>query len=269
MDIVFTDLDGTLLDRNSYSWEAASPALEMLGSRSIPWILVTSKTRAEVEPLRLRLGHEHPFVVESGGAAFIPFGYFKLNTCGERRDSYHILEWGTPYQTLINDLRSCSQESQCRVRGFSDMAVHEVAELCALPLREAALSKSREYDEPFLVLDPDRADALNWAIQRRGRICTRGGRFWHILGANDKAIAVKMLSSLYQQTYGPIRTIGLGDAINDASFLNAVTVPVLVRSADTAELQSKVPSAFVTEYEGPRGWNQAILALTAGPQSFS
>ena len=36
MTIVFTDLDGTLLDGKTYSWESARPALEQLRCRGIP-----------------------------------------------------------------------------------------------------------------------------------------------------------------------------------------------------------------------------------------
>lgn len=66
MQTVFTDLDGTLLDHETYSWEAARPALERLELSGIPWILVTSKTRAEVELWRKQLGNRHPFIIENG-----------------------------------------------------------------------------------------------------------------------------------------------------------------------------------------------------------
>jgi len=61
MHVVFTDLDGTLLDQETYSWEAARPALELLERQRIPWIIVTSKTRAEVEVLRREMGGDRGF----------------------------------------------------------------------------------------------------------------------------------------------------------------------------------------------------------------
>ena len=53
--VVFTDLDGTLLDKKTYSFEAAREALTELRARNIPLIVVSSKTRAEIEPIRLEL----------------------------------------------------------------------------------------------------------------------------------------------------------------------------------------------------------------------
>jgi mannosyl-3-phosphoglycerate phosphatase len=265
MDLIFTDLDGTLLDQDTYTWEAAQPALDRLRRQGIPWVLVTSKTRAEVEFWRRCLENEHPFIVENGAAAFVPLGYFPHAVRGsKRRGAYDAFEWGTPYEELVADLQRASQTSQCRVRGFHEMTPEEVAKLCELPLEQAVLAKEREYDEPFVILDPDRADALTAAIEDQGRQWTRGGRFCHILGANDKALAVEALSALFEQGDAPVRTIGLGDGLNDASFLNVVAASVLIRSPQAAELKARVPGGVVTDHPGPAGWNEAVLALIGG-----
>jgi mannosyl-3-phosphoglycerate phosphatase len=262
MDLIFTDLDGTLLDRDTYAWEAARPALDRLRRQGTPWILVTSKTRAEVEFWRARLGNAHPFIVENGGAAFVPAGYFPDPVPGAvGRGAYEVLEWGAPYEELVADLESVSRASRCRVRGFHELTPEEVAGLCALPLEQAVLAKRREYDEPFLVLDADRAGALTAAIENQGRRWTRGSRFWHLVGANDKALAVRTLAGLFARGNAPVRAIGLGDGWNDVSFLNAVAVPVLIRSPQAAELKAAVPRGLVTDRPGPAGWNDAVLAL--------
>jgi len=262
MDVIFTDLDGTLLDRDSYSWKAAGPAIEILQRKGIPWILVTSKTRAEVEVWRQRLGNHHPFIVENGGAAFVPSGYFSHDIAGaERRSEYQILKWGAAYEELVADLRRASQTSRCRIRGFHDMSAADVCEISGLPIELAALAKQREYDEPFVVLEPERADALALAIGQQGRRWTRGGRFWHIVGANDKALAVEALTALFERGSAEVRTIGLGDGLNDTQFLDRVSVPILIRSPHVAELKARVPRGSVTERPGPAGWNDAVLAL--------
>jgi len=263
MDVIFTDLDGTLLNRDNYSWEAARPALDHLQRKCVPLILVTSKTRSEVEVWRDRLRNCHPFIVENGGAAFVPVGYFSAAVAGfARRDAYDVLEWGTPYEDLVVGLKRASQASRCGVRGFHEMSPEEVAAECGLPCEEALLAKQREYDEPFIVLDPDRADALAAAIAAQGRRLTRGGRFWHMLGANDKAVAVEALAEVFGRENRSVRTIGLGDGLNDAPFLERMDVPVLIRSPQVAELRARVSRGSVTDHAGPAGWNEAILALT-------
>jgi mannosyl-3-phosphoglycerate phosphatase len=144
------------------------------------------------------------------------------------------------------------------------MTAEEVSTLCQLPLEQAVLARQREYDEPFLILDPDRTGALVAAIEEQGRQWTKGGRFWHILGANDKALAVKALAGLFEKAYGPVVTVGLGDGLNDVPFLNVVTAPVLIRSSHSAELKSRVPHGQLTDRPGPAGWNDALLSMIPG-----
>ena len=74
--LIFTDLDGSLLDHDSYSFEPAKRLLKNLESANIPVIPITSKTFAEVAVLRTILNNRHPFVVENGAAIAIPNKYF-------------------------------------------------------------------------------------------------------------------------------------------------------------------------------------------------
>ena len=76
--VIFTDLDGTLLDRNTYSFEPAQSTLHLIKQKNIPLVLSSSKTRAEIEFYRRRLENDHPFISENGGAVFIPRDYFSF-----------------------------------------------------------------------------------------------------------------------------------------------------------------------------------------------
>ena len=76
MRLIFTDLDGSLLDHNTYSFAPAAELLLELEQQQIPVIPVTSKTRAEVMALRQTLHNEHPFIIENGAAICIPKQYF-------------------------------------------------------------------------------------------------------------------------------------------------------------------------------------------------
>ncbi|GKS59878.1 hypothetical protein YTPLAS18_34050 [Nitrospira sp.] len=153
--LVFTDLDGSLLDPVTYSWDNAREALEQLSSREIPLILVSSKTRAEIEPLRLELQHRHPFITENGGAIFIPQGYFMSVSQEARiREGFEVIELGAPYASLLRALRDIEHAAGIQLRGFHDMTVDEVATRTGLTLDEAELAMRREYDEPFIIEGP-------------------------------------------------------------------------------------------------------------------
>jgi len=260
--IVFTDLDGTLLDRATYSYEPARPALDALAEAGVPVVLCTSKTRAETERWRLVLGNAHPFIVENGGAAFAPRGYFPFALpAAAARGDYSAIEFGDPYDSLVASLDAASLATGVRVRGFHHMSPEEIARTAGLSIEEARLAAAREYDEPFEVLDPAGATALLEEIRRRGRRWTQGGRFYHITGNNDKAGAVLALRDAYRRMHADLVTVGLGDGLNDAEFLRAVDIAYLVRSPHSAELRARVPSGRLTAGAGPEGWNQAILEV--------
>jgi predicted mannosyl-3-phosphoglycerate phosphatase (HAD superfamily) len=126
---------------------------------------------------------------------------------------------------------------------------------------QARLARRREFDEPFEILAPPRTGELLAAIEREGKRWTAGGRFHHILGASDKAAAVRLLTALYRRQLGAVTTVGLGDAPNDATFLNEVDLPVLVASPRVDRLRALVPAGRVTRLPGPAGWNEAVLAV--------
>lgn len=268
--IVVTDLDGTLLDHDTYSWEPARPALDRLRAGNIPCIFVTSKTRAEVEHWRRETGNTHPFIVENGGALVVPQDYFPAPLPGGRvrgdmtREGATTIEWGTAYEALVDALQQAAAQTNCRVRGFSEMSVAEVASACALPEEQARLARMREYDEPFLVLDPARGAALRARIEAQGLRWTSGGRFEHITGDNDKGRAVRALLDIYRRTQGDVVSVGLGDSLNDTPLLKSVTLPVIMPSPQCAEILHLVPNAAVADRPGPEGWNRAILVLLAG-----
>ncbi len=261
MEVVFSDMDGTLVDRSRYDCDEAIPALELLRRLRVPLVLVTSKTRSEVEFWRKRLRISDPFVVENGGAVFIPRGYFPFPIPGALACiGYDVIELGDSYPHLVEALRTASLAVRVPVRGFHEMTVQEVSSECGLSHEQARLAVQREYDEPFIVLEPERGPLLLAAIEALGRRWHVGGRFHHITGRNDKALAVDILIRFYEIAFGPIDTIGLGDAPNDIPFLQRVNHPFVMSSDSTGELRRAIPGAILTAQEGPAGWREAIFA---------
>ena len=257
MLVLITDLDGTLLDE-SYSFEKALPALRELRDRRIPLVFCTSKSSAEVEAIRLELDNTHPFIVENGGALCIPESHFPLPiNAAKRRDGYAVIEFGSPYPEIVESLRTAAEESDCLVRGFSQMTVEEVSEMCKMPINAALKAKQREYDEPFQILSGDSRRLFD-SILKQKRRWTRGNRFYHILGANDKGHCVILLRHFYERIYPSVVFVGVGDGLNDAGFLNLVDIPLLLESDEIGELRRAVPNGRLCA-GGPRGWNNSVL----------
>jgi mannosyl-3-phosphoglycerate phosphatase len=266
--LVATDLDGCLLDETTYSYDAAREALSALAGLRIPLVLTSSKTRAEMEPLHRTLGLDAPMVVENGGAILIPEGYFPERPERARLDPpYWTIVLGALRARLLRDLKVIAEETGASPRSFAALGRDEVASRTGLSGASAGLALAREYDEPFVLEDEDEALAVAQAARDRGLRVTRGGRFWHLTGDTDKGQALRFLLGLYAEHGRRFSTVGLGDSPNDLELLRAVQRPVIVPrpgSVCDPTLVSALPHAEQADAPGPRGWNQAVLAIVGG-----
>jgi len=268
--LLLTDLDGSLLDSETYSFDEARPALNALRDEHIPIILVSGKTRAEIEPLRERLDHQHPFIVENGAAVYVPLDTFGFQPeRSRRRASHHVIELGTPYALLRDVLRQIEESVGTPLQGFGDLSVEEIMATTGLMREDALRAKLREFDEPFLVNGPPKLiEEICRQIVTRGLNWTRGGRFFHLTGNNDKGRAAEILLRCYRrQSHGQdppeeIETIGIGDSLNDLPLLLTVDHPVLVQRPDGSyDPDINLPNLIRASGIGPAGWNQVVLEL--------
>lgn len=259
--IVITDLDGTLLDQ-AYSFERARPAIDLLKEKKVPVVICSSKTWPEIEIYRERLGFKDPFIVENGGAIYIPKGYFNFGSGGEARDGYEVIVIGKRYEEIRDVLIKIRKKTGIRAKGFGDMSVKDIAVLAGLSQSDASLAKQREFDEPFVFgEDEEMREPFLRSIKEEGLRWTRG-RFYHILGDNDKGKAVRILRNFYEKVHGRVMTIALGDSLNDLPLLQEADYPVLVQKKDGSyEGGIEIPGLIRAEGIGPEGWRNSILAL--------
>ena len=266
--IVFTDLDGTLLVPVTYSYEKSLAGINRLKENDIPMIFCSAKTRGEQEVYRHKIEVFHPFIVENGGAIFIPQGYFPFpfdyhKTIGE----FLVIELGGPYKEIRQLLDKVMREGNFRLQSFGDMSVEEVAKKTGLDLGSAKLAKQREYsetvkfdgthEEAIKALEKIKEAGLNWA---------HGGRFYDVMGASDKGKAVAIVSDLYRRMWGEVETIGLGDSSNDLPMLSQVDIPILVQRSDSTHEEIDLPRLCKVQGVGPEGWNRAIKELISRPR---
>lgn len=254
--LVATDLDGTLLDSESYSWAPARDAVAALRARRVPLVLCSSKTRAEMEPLSRDLGLAGPMIVENGGAFVMP---------AESGGAVHVL--GARHAELVTALAEIAAEAGAKVRGFSSLSALQIARLSGLSTEAAERARRREYDEPFVLDTPGRLPRLVELAERRELRVTHGGRFHHLTGRGDKGLALREWLRLAAHEGRSFATVGLGDAKNDEPLLHAVDRPILVPRPGGAVdpgLAVAFPGAERAPAPGPVGWNAAVLAVLAG-----
>jgi mannosyl-3-phosphoglycerate phosphatase len=246
--LVFTDLDGTLLSHDDYHWTSARPALKALKSAGAGVIIATSKTAAEVAPLRRAIGFDAwPAIVENGAG---------LLGAGER---------STEKLSRYDNLLELIATMPSGFRGFAAMSDREVADLTGLTRAAARRARCRKFSEPGIwqgtQADLDRFLA---AAAHLGLKAQRGGRFLTLSFGGDKADRLRELATHYSATC----TAALGDAPNDVAMLQAADIGFIVKNPQGPELPP-LPGETEgrirrTEHVGPEGWNVAILDLLWG-----
>lgn len=255
--LLFSDLDGTLLDHHSYDWSPARPALARLRAAGVPLILSTSKTAAEVSALRNQLAADTPCIVENGAMVLIP-----ANSVGPGPERAHCFADDHPrLLTVLAELRSLGY----RFRSFSDMSNDELSGLSGLSPQAAAMARQREGTEPLLWLGSDEErERFRQALRKRGLRLLAGGRFDHVMGDFDKADGVRYLVEHYRRAWPEVHwvTVALGDGPNDQAMLAAVDVPVIIQGVRSDQLQLP-PDRHVMRSlkKGPAGWNECVLNI--------
>jgi mannosyl-3-phosphoglycerate phosphatase len=262
--LIFTDLDGTLLDHQTYDFNPALPALKLIRSLKIPLILVSSKTRAEIASLRNRLSLEDPFIAENGGGIFFPATFtLPRDYPYEIVDGYHAIFIGRPIKEVLK--RSSMLKERFAFRGFSQMPVEEIAAMTGLTMEQAALASKREFDEPILLENPlDAREIFCRKASDLGLDCVRGGRFVHLSLGSNKGRAVEMVLDIYRQLRGPLFSIALGDSPNDIPMLEAVDKAVLMQNRDGMPMKGVArPDLVRVDGGGPAAWNEVVLTILA------
>ncbi len=268
--IVFTDLDGTLLDPQTYSYEKSLPALNQLKEHGIPVIFCSAKTRAEQEIYRRELGLSHPFIAENGGAVFIPRHYLPFAFDYHKSvDDLLVIELAIPYHRVRKLLSKIREKHSFTFRGFGDMSASEIAEITGLEIEFAKLAKQREYGEPVKFTPSGKKDISNFVTElgRVGLNWTYGGQLYHVTGGSDKGKAVKILIGLYRKMWGEVRTVGLGNSLNDLAMLAQVDIPILVQTADGGWEDMDLPRLYKVRGIGPEGWSNAVTQLLSEPDN--
>jgi mannosyl-3-phosphoglycerate phosphatase len=231
--VIFADLDGTLLDEK-YECKTTKPIVDKLAALGGSIVFCSSKTRSEIEYYRKAVGVNEPFISENGAAIYIPKNYFPFNYACTKTPSYNIIKLGASYETLRQKLSQIKRLPASKIVGFGDMTIQEIAHDSGLTLKLAELAKKREHDEPFKIVEGNRARILQ-AIKSEGLFCTEGGRYFHLIGNTDnigntdKGKAVAILKALYFRMFGKVESFGIGDGPNDLPMLKVVDRPFLIR----------------------------------------
>lgn len=255
--LIVTDLDGSLLDHHTYSWQPAARWLDILKANAVPVVICSSKTTSEIIALQSVLGLEGaPFIAENGALLHVDARW-------EQNADYPRKILGQDYATLRAVMERLRAKHSFKFFGFADVSEKQVAEWTGLTPADALLAKRREASEAFIWRDSDeRLQTFADLLALEGLAITQGGRFYHVMSRESgKGAAVAWLLAQYQRQDGQQRlSIGLGDGPNDVSMLEAVDFAVVIRgySKTAVTLPGKLSNVYHSQAFGPEGWSEGL-----------
>jgi len=264
--LVFSDLDGSLLDHDTYGMDEARKTAQDLRKSGAALILTSSKTGAEIEGYVTNLGLADPFIAEGGGVLFCPAGLFPDAPDGSREEGgYSVQTLGPPVEALREAFLEMRRALALPLRAYFEMDDAELQRLTSLPAGRIPRMRDRRASVPFIrtggTAAEDLAPVREWAGSK-GLRYARGGRFHHLTGSFDKGTAAARLADMYRRKTGGVLTIGIGDGPNDLPLLRwadrAVAIPA--KEGLRPELAA-VPGVRVAPVPGPAGWKAGVEDL--------
>lgn len=250
--LVFTDLDGSLMEHESYSIEAAEPALAELRERGILMVLNSSKTAAEMRAVQARLRLTAPFVCENGAALYFP----------DQTSPDQATVFGAHRERWLPRVQALRDQHDYPFAGFADWSAKEISELTGLPEDEAELARERQFSEPILWRGAASSrQQFEQQLADLDLCLLEGGRFLSIQGQHDKSDAMARLRA-QQDESADVVTVALGDSPNDAAMLEAADVAVIIKSAKSDRITLQQHTHVIhTSRPGPAGWKDAMLEI--------
>ncbi|MBB1336448.1 HAD-IIB family hydrolase [Pseudoalteromonas sp. SR44-2] len=263
--IIFTDLDGTLLNHADYNTNNISELLQQLQNSHIPVVFNTSKTFCEVIELKNDLNIQQPFIVENGAAVFIPEDYFELKPIGCKKvGAYWCYAMAKPLSSLLNDLNTLKADYKAHYKLFSDLSSEQISELTGLNDAQARRAQTRDYSDPLYWYGNDELlTAFVNDVEALGYDIKIGGRFIHIAKNTDKSAAQQWLVKQFTHHFRkPLTVIALGDSDNDKQMLEHANIAIIIANpASKKPVKLSHNKARYSQSPAPLGWIEEITSL--------
>lgn len=176
--------------------------LEGLDEAEFPCIWLTSLTRAQLDEPRRRLGHNEPFIGESGCGVYLPEDYFHLKSGNTvRLGRFTCIPVAKPQPAAANALQDLAAELQISVVPLTSLSPRELSQNTGLPTNEAELVRMRDFDELFFFAGASDSEIAKFADEAklRGLTLQSLGTFWSLSCGADLGKCIHELGGLFDR----------------------------------------------------------------------
>ena len=264
--LIFSDLDGTFLHHQNYSFGKNDLVIEKLKKNNNQIIFNSSKTYSEIKLILKKLKLTMmPFSCENGAILYFPKKIFKKIKKSQSFEDYwkinltnkNSLKW---YRILKKLKKDFSFELIC------DLSKKDLLKLTNLKNIKQMLNREASQ----LIVWKDNKKKFNEfsriiKIKHKGSL-NQGGRFIQISSPCNKRIATKEICHVYHESfhdkyYQPF--IALGDNKNDRDMLNFAKYACVIENkySTPIKLNSLKKNVFYSQKEAPWGWRESLMSL--------
>ena len=250
-----TDLDGTLLGHEDFSFAAIRPGIHELLRAGITLVPNSSKTRPEIDAFCAALGAPLPFICENG-AALVNRQLMDLPPAREAADVVGLAP--DRLMALWDGHVDPALRRHCHF--LSDLT--EAEQAWHLGLRGAALELAmrRDYSAPFVFsgTETDFDDVRQQAAEG-GLAIKRGGRVCNLSAHHGKAGFNAALRTDYRAARRELVIVGFGDSENDIDMLEDADIACVVPRPGNPPLTlaAPPPTVITAPRVAPEGWLDA------------
>ncbi len=261
--VIFTDLDGTLIDFETYSPELATPLAKQIIDDGLPLVFCSSKTLAEQKALMETMEIVTPCIVENGSGIYLPEGVslFEGRPAVSASDGDRLISLGVSAVEIQDHIQNISRDLKIDLKQYSTLSDPEIVEITGLSSMAAANARKRDFSETLTAsLSDEQWEAVKTAFDAVDLQCLCGGRFYTVTSKNcNKGKALLEVVEAYRsQIVGQWRSVAIGDSPNDVDMLKAADRRYLVQQPDGNWHNVDLPNLNRVPAIGPRGWILAV-----------
>ena len=251
--LIFTDLDGTLLDRDTFKFDKILNYIKELISKDISIIPTSSKTKKEIESFNKELDENLPFVTENGAAIY------NLNLINKSLPEKITLSREIDEISEIFEKKISSKlRSKCKF--LKKLSLDKQLKILGLSKKRIVYAINREYTMP-LVFEGTKTDKIDLfrSIQDAGLSLQEGGRVINLCDKISKAQAMKKVVKVFKKiSKDELVTIGVGDNFNDLEMLKNSDIPCLVFNDKFTLEKININDCLVSKKPAPEGWEEVV-----------
>ena len=257
--LIFTDLDGSLLDHNNFEFREIQNFILKCIKNGIKIIPNTSKTKIEIQVFIDQLGQNLPFIVENGAAIH------NLNLIHSKiKINDNSLVFSRSLSVILKQFKkNIPMDFQKRCMFLKDMTSTEQMKILGLNKKYLPFALNRDYSMP-LVFDGSRETLNEFTrhLKKIGMKLHEGGRVYNISDDCSKGKAMKtLIEMLKNELKCKTHTIVVGDSPNDISMLNACDQPCVIPLPNKKNLSYLKDQKIIRATQtAPKGWEEVVRA---------